>query len=144
MNDILTILEDQRVIMHELVRYAREQQTALIHHEADELDRLAIQQQELLAVMQQKEVFRWKALVAQLGISTKEATQIAMSEILPTLEGYQQDIFKKLQSELKGLVGEWQSLNATNRVLAFRARASVKEILAFFAESDVRVCNVRV
>ncbi len=144
MNDILTVLEDERVMLYELVKHAEAQQTALIYHEADELDRLAAQQQELLALMQQKEVFRWKILASQLNISTKEASQIAMSELIPTLDGYQQDIFKKLQSELAELVTKWQSLNSTNRVLAFRARASVKEILTFFAESDVRVCNVRI
>lgn len=144
MNDILAVLEDERVMMYELLRHAQTQQTALIHHDADELDRLAAEQQELLASMQQKEVSRWKILAATLNISTREASQMAMSELIPKLEGYEQDVFKKLQTELKGLLNEWQLLNATNRVLAFRARASVKEILTFFAESDVRVCNVRV
>ena len=142
MSDILTVLEDERVMMYELVKHAEAQQIALIYHEVEELDHLAAQQQELLALMQQKEVSRWKILASQLNISTKEASQIAMSELIPSLEDNQQDIFKKLQSELSELVIKWQSVNSTNRVLAFRARASVKEILAFFAESDVRVCNV--
>lgn len=144
MNDIISVLEDERVMMYELVKYARFQQKALIYHDADELDRLAAEQKELLAAMQQKEVSRWKLLAARLGISTRDASELAMSELIPTLEGYEQEVFKKLHAELKGLLSEWQLLNATNRVLAFRARASVKEILTFFAESNVRVCNVQV
>ncbi len=142
MNELLGILEEERLMMNELVQSATEQQNALILLKAEDLERIAAHQSELLAALQQKEISRWKYIGAQLGISAKEASQVALSSLYPFLGMNSYEDFRTLQADLSALLSEWQSLNSTNRVLAFRARTSVKEILSFFSESDTRVCNV--
>ena len=142
MNELLTILKDEQHMISALVQSAHEQQFALIHVHSEQLESIATHQAELLAALQQKEILRWKYLSAQLGISSKEAAQVSLSTLYPFLGMNDYEDFRNLQQELTSLLAEWQSLNSTNRVLAFRARTNIKEILTFFAESDVRVCNV--
>jgi hypothetical protein len=54
MDDLLTTLQDQAGMLRELIRSSEEQQQALVHLRADELEKITQKQTELLLLMQQK------------------------------------------------------------------------------------------
>lgn len=144
MKELELLLHEQLLILKELILYAGRQQQALIHLSADELDKITLAQQELMAKMHQKEQMRWRILSQMTGNSLKEAASITLSGLIDNLPETQRPFLQSMQADFAQAVKKLHELNTTNRVLATRARTNAKEILNIFTEHQVFVLNTRV
>jgi flagellar biosynthesis/type III secretory pathway chaperone len=93
--------------------------------------------------MQQKERLRWHILNADLGINRQDAPRATLSELLGTMQDYEQEMYGSIRNELATLLARLQQLNNTNRLLAQRARNSTSHILDFMRD-NVSICNVKI
>lgn len=143
MDDLLTTLQDQAGMLRELIRSSEEQQQALVHLRADELEKITQKQTELLLLMQQKERLRWHILTTDLGMNRQDAPRATLSELLGTMQDYEQEMYGSIRNELATLLARLQQLNNTNRLLAQRARNSTSHILDFMRD-NVSICNVKI
>ncbi len=143
MDDLLKTLQDQAGMIRELIRSAEDQQEALVHLRADDLEKITHRQTELLLLMQQKERLRWHIVHSDLGVNKQDAPRATLSELLTTMQEYEQEMYGSVRNELAALLARLQQLNNTNRLLAQRARNSTSHILDFMRD-NVSVCNVQV
>jgi flagellar biosynthesis/type III secretory pathway chaperone len=144
MTNLLSFLKYEKQLLKELVTLAEKQQGALIKFNTNELDRITNYQFEVSKSLKQAEEKRIKMLMAMFGVTRMEATNLSLSAVIEKLERDDVTEFEKMKKEMKMLVGNLQHFNTINRVLANRARNSVREILSILTNGVNHVCNVKV
>lgn len=144
MQSLITLLEEETLLLQSLVDAAMRQQQALIRLRAPELEAVTAEQEKLLGQMRQMERRRLQTMGEELGVASREAAALPLTEVLAKTEGRERDALAHLQTELRKLTGQLQEINSINRVLTHRARTGVREVMSFIEDNDVRVCNVTV
>lgn len=144
MKSLITLLEEETLLLQSLVDAAMRQQQALIRLRAPELEAVTAEQEKLLGQMRQMERRRLQTMGEELGVASREAAALPLTEVLVKTEGQERDALLHLQTELRKLTVQLQEINAINRVLTHRARTGVREVMSFIEDNDVRVCNVTV
>ena len=144
MTNLLSFLKYEKQLLKELLTLAQKQQGALIKFNSNELDRVTNYQLEVSKSLKQAEEKRIKMLMSMFGMSRVEATNLSLTSIIERLGKEDMSEFEKMKGDMKVLVNNLQHFNTINRVLANRARNSVREILAVLTNGVNHVCNVKV
>ena len=144
MTNLLTYLKYEKQLLKEMVILAQKQQSALIKFNTNELDRITSYQFEVSKNLKQAEEKRIKMLMTMFGISRAEASKMKLSNIIEKMNKQEVLEFETMKGEMSTLIGSLQQFNTLNRVLANRARNSVREILTILTNGTNNVCNVTV
>ena len=143
-HNLLALLKFEHQLLKEMVSLAEQQQNHLIKFSAIELEKISSYQSEISSNLRLAEEKRIKILMNDLKMSRNQAMNLTMSEIVRNFVSEDAAEYKTLQKELKYLVNKLQNFNVVNRVLANRARISVRELLGFFTNGTNQVCNVKI
>ncbi len=144
MTNLLTYLKYEKQLLKEMIVLAQKQQSALIKFNTNELDRITSYQSEVSKSLKQAEEKRIKMLMAMFGVSRVEATNMRLSAIIEKMNKEDVLELETMKGEMNSLIGNLQHFNTLNRVLANRARNSVREILTILTNGTNNVCNVKV
>ncbi|TAL69243.1 MAG: hypothetical protein EPN82_08055 [Bacteroidetes bacterium] len=144
MTNLLTYLKYEKQLLKEMVILAQKQQSALIKFNTNELDRITSYQFEVSKSLKLAEEKRIKMLMSMFGISRAEATNLKLSTIIEKMNKNDVLELESMKGEMNSLIGNLQHFNTLNRVLANRARNSVREILTILTNGTNNVCNVTV
>jgi tRNA pseudouridine-54 N-methylase len=144
MTNLLTYLKYEKQLLKEMILLAQKQQSALIKFNTNELDRITSYQSEVAKSLKQAEDKRIKMLMSMFGVSRVEATNMRLSAIIEKMNKEDVLELETMKGELNTLIGNLQHFNTLNRVLANRARNSVREILTILTNGTNNVCNVKV
>ncbi|OGU16965.1 MAG: hypothetical protein A2X61_10625 [Ignavibacteria bacterium GWB2_35_12] len=144
MTNLLTYLKYEKQLLKEMIVLAQKQQSALIKFNTNELDRITSYQSEVSKSLKQAEEKRIKMLMSMFGVSRVEATNMRLSAIIEKMNKEDVLELETMKGELNSLIGNLQHFNTLNRVLANRARNSVREILTILTNGTNNVCNVKV
>ncbi|MBI5325114.1 MAG: flagellar export chaperone FlgN [Ignavibacteriae bacterium] len=144
MTNLLTYLKYEKQLLKEMVILAQKQQGALIKFNTNELDRITSYQFEVSKSLKQAEEKRIKMLMSMFGISRSEASNLKLSTIIEKMNKDDVLELESMKGELNSLISSLQQFNTLNRVLANRARNSVREILSILTNGTNNVCNVTV
>lgn len=144
MQTLISLLEEETVLLQSLVNAAMRQQQALIRLRAPDLEDVTAEQEKILGQIRLAERRRMRAVGDELGVNSGEAATMPLSEVISKTDGSDRDALADLQDNLRSLTRQLHEINALNRVLTFRARTSVREVMSFIEDNNVQVCNVRV
>ena len=141
---LFSFLKFEQQLLSELVRLAERQQKALIAFDATELDEIASYQEELAKSLRNAEEQRINFIMAWLQISRTEAANLRLSSLEKKFNQEEMVEIKKLRASLRAMISKLQNFNTANRVLANRAKNSIKDMMTAFTRGNKHVCNVRV
>jgi hypothetical protein len=144
MTNLLTFLKYEKQLLKEMVVLAQKQQSALIKFNTNELDKITSYQSEVSKSLKLAEEKRIKLLITMFGISRSEATNLKLSNIIEKMNKEDVLEFESMKGEMNNLITNLQHFNTLNRVLANRAKNSVREILGILTNGTNNVCNVKV
>jgi len=82
--------------------------------------------------------------MAWLKIPKAEAAGLKLTSLESHLKKDEINEIRNIRKNLRDLVNKLQQTNITNRLLANRGRASVREILSVFSNGNNVVCNVKI
>ncbi len=143
-SNLFTYLKHEQQLLSELVSLAEKQQKALVKYDTTMLDEIASYQNVVVKTLRQAEDHRINMLMSWLNLSRVEASSLKLSALEKYFKNEELKELKTIRTELKKLMTQLQSLNTLNRVLANRAKNSVREMLNNFTNNNNFVCNVRV
>lgn len=144
MTNLLTYLKYEKQLLKEMVVLAQKQQSALISFNTNELDKITTHQSEVSKSLKQAEDKRIKMLMSMFGVSRVEATNMRLSAIIDDMNKEDVHELETMKGEMNTLITNLHQFNTLNRVLANRARSSVREILTILTNGTNNVCNVKV
>lgn len=141
---LISTLKFELQLLKEMLSLSESQKLALIKFNTVELDRITFYQNEIAVNLRLAEEKRIKFLMSTFKISRTDAINMTMTEITKNFSMEENKEFIQIRKELKKLINQIHNNNIVNRVLANRARASVREMLGFFTNGTNQVCNVRI
>lgn len=141
---LIKYLEHEQHLISELVRLAERQQRALVKYDIRELDEITSYQESIAKSLRGLEDQRISFLMAWLGLNRSQAANLRLSAIESKLKNEDFNNIKSLRTNLKNLITNLQNLNNTNKVLANRARHSVRDMMNLFTSANRHVFNVKV
>jgi hypothetical protein len=144
LSTLLTFLKYEEQLMGEMLNLASKQQDALIKFNTSQLEQVTQYQIEIAKNLRNAEEKRINLLMNNFGLSRKEAVNLKLSAIAEKFDTDEAAELIRMRNSLREQIDNLQSINLVNRVLANRAKNSVREILGFFTNGSNRVCNVRV
>jgi hypothetical protein len=127
-----------------MISLAEQQQKALIKFDTAEIEKITSYQEDISRNFKQTEELRIALLMNWLKISRREATNLHLSTLEEYFHGEELIEIRRMRSDLRTLLSKLNNFNVLNRVLANRARNSVKELLSIFTSGTNHVCNVKV
>lgn len=143
-SNLFTYLKHEQQLLTEIVLLAEKQQKALIQFDSSLLEEIASYQDVVAKSLREAEEHRITLLMAWLKISRREAVSLRLSSLEKHFQKEELSELKHIRTQLRGLLNKLQTTNTMNRVLANRAKNSVKEILQHFTNGTKHVCNVKV
>ena len=129
--------------MSELVELAEKHREALIKFDVADIEKYSVYQEETAKSLNEVEQQRLTYFMTWLGITRVEAMNLHLSQVEPFFKEDEAVQIKVIRNKMKDLLSKLSNYNSINRVLANRARNSVRDILAAFSGSS-NVCNVKV
>jgi hypothetical protein len=144
MTNLLTYLKYEKQLLKEMVILAQKQQSALIKFNANELDKITSYQFEVSKSLKNAEEKRIKMLMSMFGITRVEATNLKLSNVIERMNKDDMIELETMKNDMNKLISNLQQFNTLNRVLANRARNSVREILTILTNGTNSVCNVKI
>jgi hypothetical protein len=141
---LFTYLKHEQQLLSEMIELADKQQTALIRFDSAELSKITSYQLELTRTLNEAEQYRINLLMKWLNIPQEQAKKIRLSSFEKFLKSDELKALRTMRLALRDLVSKFNSMNTTNRALANRARANVREALSALTNGSNRMCNVRI
>ncbi|NLO20117.1 MAG: flagellar protein FlgN [Ignavibacteria bacterium] len=144
LSNLFAYLKHEQILLEEMVELAQRLQKALVKFDTVNLEDITTYQAALAKGLREAEEQRINLLMAWLNISKAEAASLRLSSIESHLNQDEIHRVRLVRKNLRELVNQLQQTNTTNRLLANRGRASVREILSIFTNGNNVVCNVKV
>jgi flagellar biosynthesis/type III secretory pathway chaperone len=138
---LIMYLEHMEKLLSGMLELAERQQSALIRIDTKELEQITNYQNALAKNLRETEQQRIKYIMSSFNISLKEASVLPLSFIERKTKS---KVIADFRKKLAILTTSLYNLNITNRVLANRAKNSVKEIFSVFSNGSNHVCNVKI
>ena len=140
---LITYLKYEQQLMKELVELAEKHRQALIKFDVADIEKYSVYQEETAKSLNEVEQQRLTYFMSWLGISRPEAMNLHLSQVEPFFKEEEAAEIRIIRKTMNELVAKLNSYNSVNRVLANRARNSVRDIMAAFS-GGASVCNVKV
>jgi hypothetical protein len=140
---LLTYLKYEQQLMIELVSLAEKHREALIKFDVADIEKYSVYQEETAKSLNEVEQQRLAYFMSWLNISRSEAMNLHLSQVEQLFQEDEAVELRKIRKSMNVLVAKLNTFNSVNRVLANRARNSVREILSAFSSSS-SVCNVKI
>ena len=141
---LLSFLRHEQDLISRLLKMSEKQQRALIRFDTGELENIAFAQEQVINKLREAENKRIQFLMAWLKIPKQTAMNLKLSSIEKQLKTDERIAMKALRLKIRALMKKLHTFNNLNRVLANRARNSVRETLSFITNSGNHVCNVKI
>ncbi len=144
LSNLFTYLKHEQMLLSEMVDLAQRLQKALVKLDMVNLEDITTYQAALAKGLREAEEQRINLLTAWLKISKAEAASLKLTSLESRLNKDEINEVRTIRKNLRDLVNKLQQTNTTNRLLANRGRASVREILSIFSNGNNVVCNVKI
>ncbi len=144
LSNLFTYLKHEQMLLSEMVDLAQRLQKALVKLDMVNLEDITTYQSALAKGLREAEEQRINLLTAWLKISKAEAASLKLTSLESRLNKDEINEVRTIRKNLRELVNKLQQTNTTNRLLANRGRASVREILSIFTNGNNVVCNVKI
>ncbi|MDR2571919.1 MAG: flagellar protein FlgN [Oscillospiraceae bacterium] len=115
--DLCGLLQEQKEALRNMLELAKEERQIIINGESDKLEdviRLELKELNKLGAVERKRLALHKVIAAELGLQEDELT---VSNIAENADAEEQNIIRKLQTEIIPLIEEHAAVNKENREL---------------------------
>jgi len=115
--DLCTLLQEQKVVLGNMLKLAKEERQIIIDGESDKLEgviRLELKELNKLGAIEKKRLALHKVIAVELGLPDDDITVTKIAEMAQPDE---RSTLKKLQAELMPIIEEHTAVNAENREL---------------------------
>ena len=141
---IFAYLKHEEQLLGQLIELAERHQQALVKLDTAEIEHIASQQEQISKNLREIEQQRLKYFMNSFRVTHKEALAMSLTELEKYVQPEIVSELRKWKDRLNGLLKKLLYINGLNRILANRARNSVRELISLFTNGSVHVCNVKI
>jgi len=115
--DLCTLLQEQKEVLSNMLALAKEERQIIISGQSDKLEnviRLELKELNKLGAIEKKRLALHSVIAAELGLQDNDIT---VTKIAEKAQPDEQEVIRKIQSELMPLIEEHSAVNMENREL---------------------------